>query len=436
MEVRPREIREHWKYERRNRKRSVSEAFRQGDKSVSSIILINVAGRDTPGLTSELTGIMAQFNVDILDIGQSVIHDHLTWGILIRVPREDEVSSVLKDLLFRCHEIGLTVRFEPVSEEAYLDWVEGKGKNRYIVSLLARLITAEQIARVSKVTAQNGLNIDHITRLSGRVQLDAPIEQQKACVEFSVRGTPPDLDELRAQFLHISGELNVDIAFQEDSIFRRNRRMVVFDMDSTLIDAEVIDELAKEAGVGDQVSKITESAMRGEIDFIESFQRRVGLLKGMDESVLQKVAARLRLTEGAEKLISTLRGMGYKTAILSGGFTYFANDLKQRLGINYVYANELEIENGKVTGRVTGQVVDGARKAQLLNEIAEREGIRREQIIAVGDGANDLPMLSQAGLGIAFHAKPLVKETAKHSISTLGLDGILYLIGFRDRDLV
>ncbi len=399
------------------------------------IILINVAGHDTPGLTSELVGIMARFGVEILDIGQSVIHDHLTWGILIRVPDETEVSNVLKDLLFRVHELGLTIRFEPISVEAYQDWVGGKGKNRYIVTLLGRTISAEQIARVSELTAKNGLNIDNITRLSSRVPLDEPVERQQACLEFSVRGTPPDLDQLRASFLHISGELNVDIAFQADSIFRRNRRLVVFDMDSTLIEAEVIDELAKEAGVGAQVVAITEQAMRGEIDFVESFKRRVGLLAGLDQAVLSQVAGRLKLTEGAEKLIGTLRGMGYKTAILSGGFTYFANDLKRRLGIDYVYANELQIENGKVTGRVTGQVIDGAMKAQLLNEIAERENIRKEQIIAVGDGANDLPMLSQAGLGIAFRAKPSVKETARHSISTLGLDGILYLIGFRDRDI-
>ncbi len=399
------------------------------------IILINVAGYDTPGLTSELAGIMARFGVEILDIGQSVIHDHLTWGILIRVPDETEVSNVLKDLLFRVHELGLTIRFEPITAEAYQGWVEGKGKNRYTVTLLARTITAEQIARISEVTAKNGLNIDNITRLSSRVPLDEPVNRRKACLEFSVRGTPPDLHQLRAAFLHISSELNVDIAFQTDSLFRRNRRLVVFDMDSTLIEAEVIDELAKEAGVGEQVATITEQAMRGDIDFGESFKRRVGLLKGLDEAVLEQVARRLKLTEGAEKLIRTLRGMGYKTAILSGGFSYFANDLKQRLGIDYVYANELQIENGKVTGKVTGQVVDGARKAQLLNEIAEREHIRKEQVIAVGDGANDLPMLSQAGLGIAFRAKPLVKETARHSISTLGLDGILYLIGFRDRDI-
>jgi phosphoserine phosphatase len=401
---------------------------------MSEIILINVAGRDKPGLTSEITGIMAAHGAEILDVGQSVIHDHLTWGTLIRVSDDKESSPLLKDLLFRMHELGLSVRFDPITAEAYSEWVQGKGKDRYIVTLLARSVTAEQIAVLSGITAQHGLNIDNITRLSSRVPLNASDAQKKACIEFSVRGTPPDLEKLRAEFLRISSELNVDIAFQEDTLFRRNRRLVVFDMDSTLIEAEVIDELAKEAGVGEQVAEITELAMRGELDFTESFSRRVALLKGLDESVLASVAQRLNLTEGAERLISTLKSLGYKTAILSGGFTYFANNLKQRLGIDYVYANELEIENGKVTGRVTGEVVDGARKAKLLQEIAERENIRREQVIAVGDGANDLPMLSKAGLGIAFRAKPLVKETAEHSISNLGLDSILYLIGFRDRD--
>ncbi|GGK78457.1 phosphoserine phosphatase SerB [Amphritea balenae] len=401
---------------------------------MKEIILLNISGQDKPGVTSSITSILAQFDIDILDIGQAVIHNTLSLGILIGVPVEAEASTLLRDILFKAHELDVNIRFEPVSGDEYESWVGAQGKSRHIITLLARKVTAEHIGKVAQTAADHGLNIDNISRLSGRISLDSAEEKTKACVEFSVRGAPADTAQLREEFLRIASDLDVDIAFQKDDIYRRNRRLVVFDMDSTLIEAEVIDELAKEAGVGDQVAEITEAAMRGEIDFTESFKRRMALLKGLDESVLADIAQRLPLTEGVEELVSNLKALGFKTAILSGGFNYFANFLQQKMGFDYVYANDLEIVDGKVTGNVTGTVVDGKRKAELLRRIAEKEGVCLEQTIAVGDGANDLPMLSIAGLGIAFRAKPLVRKSAKQAISTLGLDGILYLIGFRDRD--
>ncbi|AMQ82510.1 MULTISPECIES: phosphoserine phosphatase SerB [Pseudomonas] len=398
------------------------------------IVLINITGVDRPGLTAAITGVLAQGGVNILDIGQAVIHDMLSFGILVEIPDSEQGKSVLKDILFKGYELDQQVRFTPVSEEDYQQWVGNQGKKRHIVTLLTRKVTAGQLQAVSSITAKYGLNIDHIDRLSGRMPLDTPADKGKGCIEFSVRGEAADPQALRAEFLSVAQELNVDIAFQEDSLFRRNRRLAVFDMDSTLIEAEVIDELAKAAGVGDQVSQITERAMAGELDFRASFKERLALLKGLDVSVLDSIGASLRLTEGAETLFAELKRLGYKTAILSGGFTYFAKQLQARLGIDYVFANELEVVDGKCTGVAIEPIVDAQRKADLLKQLAEKEGLRLEQTIAVGDGANDLPMLAIAGLGVAFRAKPLVKQSAKQAISTLGLDGVLYLLGFRDRD--
>jgi len=399
------------------------------------IILLNISGEDKPGLTATLTGILSLYGVNILDIGQAVIHEDLGMGILFEVPEEAESAPILKDLLFKSYELGLNIKFTPITEGKYKEWVSHQGKERFIITLLSRKLSADQLSQVTKIISDQGLNIDYISRLSGRVLLDDDESNDKSVVEFSVRGTPNNGEVMKQDFITISKEAGVDIAFQNDNIFRRNRRLVCFDMDSTLIQTEVIDELAIKAGVGDQVIAITEAAMRGEIDFNESFIQRVKLLKGLDESVMKQIADSLPITEGAERLFKTLKKYGYKTAILSGGFTYFGQYLKRKLDIDYVFANELEIENGCLTGKHKGEIVNGEKKAELLKLLAFKEDIHLEQVIAVGDGSNDLPMLKLAGLGIAFHAKPKVQESAKHHISTIGLDAILYLLGFRDREI-
>jgi phosphoserine phosphatase len=400
---------------------------------LTNILLITFSGEDQGGLTAGITAILAEHGVNVLDIGQAVIHATLSMGVLVEIPVGCDRRALIEALESYSAARGMRLRISDVSPESYGHWVEGQGRARYIITLLARKITADQLARVTEVVHQHGLNIDGINRLSGRIPLGELPALSKACVEFTVRGELNDSSVFRSNLLEVAGALDVDLAFQQDNMYRRNRRLVAFDMDSTLIEAEVIDELAAEAGVGEQVRAITERAMRGELDFEQSFRARVGLLKGLEERALEQVAGRLKITEGAEHLISTLHTLGYKTAILSGGFTYFARHLQVRLGIDYIYANELDIVDGRVTGEVKGTVVDGERKAELLRELARDEGVDLEQVIAVGDGANDLPMLSIAGLGIAFRAKPLVQQSAEQSISTLGLDAILYLLGFSDK---
>ena len=397
-------------------------------------ILLNITGKDRPGLTTTFTEILGKYKVRVLDIGQSVIHGHLSLSILIGLENEGDNAGVLKDLLFTGHQLGMKIKFLPVESRKFDDLLQPERNSRYIITLLGKQLDASGFSDITKHLATADLNIDTITRLS-----EPPARAKKdsfTCFELGVHGPELDTSTMKASFLEISSKYNLDIAFQKDSPFRKSRRLVCFDMDSTLIQTEVIDELAKAAGVGDKVIEITERAMRGEIAFNDSFKERVGLLKGLDESVLAEIASNLPITPGAARLIHNLKTHGYKTALLSGGFNYFGKYLQEKLGIDYVFANELPIRDGKVTGEVVAPIVDGQRKADLLAVLAQQEGISLEQVITVGDGANDLPMLNLAGLGIAFHAKPLVRANAEQSLSTHGLDAILYLLGFRDRDII
>lgn len=395
-------------------------------------ILIRITGKDRPGLTASIMEILARKDAKIFDIGQADIHSTLSLGILIRI--DDHASGqVMKELLFKATELGVNIGFSPVTDEEYENWVNLQGKNRYILTMIGRTLSAKQIEAATKIIARQGLNIDSILRLTGRMSIMHPERNMRACIEFSLRGTPEDRATMQKELMAISAEMEIDFSFQKDDMYRRMRRLICFDMDSTLIQTECIDELADRAGVGAEVRAITESAMRGEIDFKESFTRRVALLKGLDASVLEDIAVNMPITEGVDRLMSVLKRCGYKIAILSGGFTYFGEFLQHKYGIDYVYANELEIgEDGKLTGRYVGEIVDGHRKAELLKLIAQVEKVNLAQTIAVGDGANDLPMLGEAGLGIAFHAKPRVVANAKQSINTIGLDGVLYFLGFKD----
>ncbi|MGM9803181.1 MAG: phosphoserine phosphatase SerB [Muribaculaceae bacterium] len=395
-------------------------------------ILIEITGKDRPGLTASVMEILASKDAKILDIGQADIHSTLSLGILIRI-NEQNSGQVMKELLFKATELGVNIGFSPVPDDEYENWVNRQGKNRYILTVIGRTLSAKQIEAATKLIAEQGLNIDSILRLSGRMSIMQPQQNVRACIQFSLRGTPSDRVVMQEKLMRISSEMEIDFSFQKDDMYRRMRRLICFDMDSTLIQTECIDELAERAGVGAEVKAITESAMRGEIDFKESFTRRVALLKGLDASVMEDIANNMPITEGVDRLMSVLKRCGYKIAILSGGFTYFGEFLQRKYGIDYVYANELEIDDdGKLTGRYLGEIVDGHRKAELLKLIAQVEKVNLAQTIAVGDGANDLQMLGEAGLGIAFHAKPRVVANAKQSINTIGLDGVLYFLGFKD----
>jgi phosphoserine phosphatase len=401
---------------------------------VAKLYLISISGENRTGITSALTSQLSQHHAHLLDIGQAVIHDALSLGVLVALPDDADTEGLFTSLRDEFSTSELLVRWQAIPREDYQHWVNQQGQQKHVVTLLGREISASALSQVTRELARNNLDIYHITRLTGRIGLDQLGKGSQSCIEVLLRGAVADAGKFRSDLLALASHLDIDLAYQVDDIFRRNRRMVVFDMDSTLIRQEVIDELAKEAGVGDEVSAITEAAMHGEMDFNQSLERRVALLAGLSENALEAVMSRIQLNEGAERLFRTLRHLGLKTAILSGGFTYFGERLKAQLKVDYLYANQLEIEDGKLTGRLVGEIINGDAKARLLRELAEREHLVPEQVIAVGDGANDLPMLRAAGLGVAFHAKPIVRESADQALSTLGLDAVLYLLGLSDAD--
>lgn len=407
---------------------------------MSHTVLISVNGRDRPGITSALVNIMAGYPVSILDIDQSVIHNQLSWGMLVEVDASacgdnGKPDALFKDLLFKAHELELAISFTPIDSDELTQWMQDGALDRYIVTLLGRSMNATLIAEMTEIISTYQWNIATIQRISERQQAGASDDRALIAVEIRIHHRNGDIDGLRRDCLALAGRSEMDIAIQQDSIWRRNRRLVCFDMDSTLIQSEVIDMMAEAAGVGEKVSDITARAMNGEINFQQSFKERMALLEGLPVDNLESIDRNLKITEGAEKLVSNLRLLGYKTAILSGGFEYFATRLAKRLGIDYVHANQLDVVNGKLTGKISGKIVDDQHKAELLRSIAEAEGITLQQVIAVGDGANDIPMLSAAGLGIAFHAKPKVRDHAGNSFDTIGLDGILYLIGMRENEI-
>ncbi len=385
----------------------------------SERVLVTVTGRDRPGILSTFTQLLAAQGAALHDIEQVSVQGQLTLCLLIGFP---ETRGVLKELLFAAKELGVDLDFEPVTETP-----PPSPGARWVVTAIGRSLGAGAIHTISSLVAAEDGNIERITRLS---------EGSLASVEIHVvLPAARDPDHLKRALLAAGAHASFDVALQREGVFRRSKRLVVMDMDSTLIRIEVIDELARAAGVGERVAAITERAMAGEMDYDESLRQRVGLLAGLDVGVLERIARELPLTEGAETLVRVLKRLGYKTAVLSGGFSIAAEALKLRLGIDYAHSNVLEVEGGALTGRIVGPIVNARRKAELLEQIAAAEGVLLDQVIAVGDGANDLEMLDRAGLGIAFRAKPKLREAADSSISAGGLDAILYLLGLSAREL-
>jgi phosphoserine phosphatase len=382
-------------------------------------VLIKVSGPDHPGITSELMNIIRKTNNPLLDMGQSVTHGLLSLSFVIRVSEENNDSDhVLKDLLFAANNLGLKLDYKIVEKEV----IPNQEMEKFILNCVSvDNINANFVGDIATVLSTHGINIKRIDKVSPK---------NFRSLEISTE-VPVGLDwtQVKSELISTSNGHKVDVAFLKDNVFRRSKRLIVFDMDSTLIQTEVIDELADACGVGEEIRAITEEAMNGELDFDESLIKRVSKLKGLDASKMEEILNNLPLTPGVEDFIKTIKQLGYKVAVISGGFTYFAYALKQKLGLDYAFANELEIIDGKLTGKVTGTIINAEQKALLVKLISQQENISLEQVVAIGDGANDLPMLATAGLGIAFHAKEVVKKKAQQHMSHGPMTSILYFLG-------
>ncbi len=387
-------------------------------------IVITVIGPDAPGIVSSITSILSENAVKIIDIEQIVIRKLILLSMMLDL-RESKGGqiSLLKDLLLEAKRLNVELDFKIASYEEHL---QHDNNFMYAVTCLGEEITAQVVAQISHAIYSENVNIERITQLS---------QGELCCIEMIVETDKTiNVQDMTRKLLSISSDFGVDIAVQKENIFRRSKRLVVMDMDSTLIQVEVIDELAKSAGHGEEVSGITSKAMNGELSFNESLNKRVELLRGLDENVLDEMYHNIPFTPGAKKLVKILKKLGYKTAVISGGFTFFTDRLKNELGLDYAFANKLEIKDGKLTGKVLGEIINGDSKAKILEDIADKEYISLDQVVAIGDGANDLLMLDKAGLGIAFNAHKTVREKADYNISQENLDSIIYLLGISEKE--
>lgn len=385
----------------------------------SNRLLVTVSGPDHPGITSKLMNLIVEQEGNIVDMGQAVTHGLLSLSILIKTKeKEPEDSHLLKDMLFETNKMGLNLAYQIIEPKKT---IVDPGEKFMLNCVSTNNLPAEFVLEISKLMADRHINILRIDNVH-------PLNFKSLEMATTI---PEDLslDEFKKELLSISNKYSVDVAFLKDNVFRRSKRLIVFDMDSTLIQAEVIDEMAKKVGASDFVKEITEKAMNGELDFNESITKRVEKLKGLTIDQMQEVLEELPFTPGVVDFVQTVKNLGYKVAIISGGFSYFAQALKEKLGIDYAFANELEMVNGKLTGKLSGTIINAEQKATILKLIAQQEKISLEQVVAIGDGANDLPMLAEAGLGIAFHAKEIVKREAQQHMSHGPMTSILYFLG-------